>query len=151
MCSTHTSHTRHIHLPLPSHFHHFYFDTHFDKLQQNQAFPHFSHHQKSPLTNQKSPQTLKYQVFYRSQPKDLTYITKIAHHNISNPISQFPIILIKSIPFHYTKFTKQNLLCRSHNPVSNSHQNFSTPLTPSHIASNNKQHTHDISYQQSLE
>ena len=113
MCSTHTSHTRHPHVTyifhtshFPHIFHHFYFDTHFDKLQQNQSFRHFSHHQKSPLTHQKISQTIKNQAFYRSQPKNLTYSTKIAHHNISNPISQFPIILIKSILSHHAKFTK---------------------------------------------
>ena len=35
-----------------------HFDTHFEQTQQNQAFHHFPHHQKSPHTTQKSSQTL---------------------------------------------------------------------------------------------
>ena len=43
-------------LMFPHVFHHFEFDTHFDKTLKNQAFHHFSHHQKSPLSTLKSHQ-----------------------------------------------------------------------------------------------
>ena len=91
MCSTHTSHTRHIHFfthPTPAHFYHFYFDTHFDKLQQNQSFPHFLHHQKSPLNHQKITSIhWKSNILSKSTKKSNLY-HKITPQNIFNSISK---------------------------------------------------------------
>ena len=48
---------------------HFEFGNEFDKILKNQAFHHFPHNQKSPLSHLKSHKTLENKAFSRTQPK----------------------------------------------------------------------------------
>ena len=72
----------------------FEFGNEFDKMPILRHFHHFSHHQKSPLSHQKSPQTLENKAFSRNHPK-ISYLTTkqpLTNHQKSNhKISKTPV------------------------------------------------------------
>ena len=90
-----------------------HFDTPFDKTLKNQAFHHFSHHQKSSLFHPKIPQTLENKAVHRTQPKT-PYLSKKLF------IKTYPFITpklfktpVKSILFNHIKYTNSTTLSKS--------------------------------------
>ena len=97
---------------------HFEFDTHFDKIPKNQCFHPFSHHQKSPLSHQKQPQTLINQCFNRTQPKTTLIIRKFHltnYQKFNHKISQTPVkstLLLSNTNQNFTLLSKSKNLSR---------------------------------------
>ena len=107
--------------------HHFEFDTHFDKTLKNQAFHHFSHHQKSPLSTQKSSQTLVKSTFLRTYLKFSKIHTNYSKQN-TNSTSISPT-KIKYFPqSDHLKITLLPNPSKFTPPIQTSNQSLSLPI-----------------------
>ena len=146
----HTSHSFFTH-PTPTHFTIFTSIPTSTNSNKINHLPHFSLIKNHHKPTKKSPQPLKYQVFYRSKPKNLTYSIKTTPQNTFNPISQF----LKTPVNQYFSITQnsQNRTCSveviiSHQTCIKKFQLYPHPVILHPIINNT---THHISYWQSLE
>ena len=122
-----------------------HFDTHFDKTQQNQAFHHFSQHQKSPYTTPKILST-PYKIRLQSNStKNHTQSTKF--HLTNNQKFNIKIIQntskINTFQLHQThkQYHSIEVIFFTIKLISNSHQKITLISNP-----NNKTTIHHTTF-----